>query len=333
MACFDNFIGIEYCESETPTSGKYLKDGGISLHELNAIAGVDYTDGIAFGEAKISHAISLIENDIYTHFASKYKAKSLIDNGRIGNIVDNMVEVTGSNQLRGVQMKITQKSDFIKLYIKDVEIFCNYTGNIPIYIYDVKQNKLLDTFTLASTADTVCSVSVNKHYYSGQRDLSIAVLYNANNITSYKTTIGTTGCAKCEINNFTFCDKFLSARGVYKSGTTVTQGGLAGLGHTGGISVNYNIECDQENWICLHKKTLALPIIYKASSEIMTYAMYQSERTNFETMDKDMIKERRDFYELQYREQMDSILKNIDVPSDTNCFICKQSTVTRQLMP
>lgn len=333
MACFDNYIGIEHCDSDAPSSGKYLKDGGISLHELNMIAGTDYTDGIAFGEAKIDHAVSLIQNDIYSHFANKYKSKSLIDNGRVGHVLDNMIEVTGANQLRGVQLKFTQKADFIKMYIKDVEIFCNYTGNIPIYIYDVKQNKLLDTFTLVSVADEVSTISVNKYYTGTQKDLSIAVLYNANNITSYKTTIGSTGCARCEINNFTFCDKFVSARGVYKSGTVVTQAGLAGLGHTGGISVNYSIECDQENWICIHKKLIALPVIYKASSEIMTYAMYQSERTNFETMDKEMMKERRDFYELQYREQMDSILKNIDVPADTNCFICKQSTTTRRVLP
>jgi hypothetical protein len=43
----------------------------------------DYADGI--GTAKINHAISLIQNDIYT-FASKYKAKSLIDNGHVGNV-------------------------------------------------------------------------------------------------------------------------------------------------------------------------------------------------------------------------------------------------------
>lgn len=333
MACFDNFIGIEHCDSDAPSSGKYLLDGGISTKELNMIVGQDYADGIALGEAKINHAIALIKNDIYSHFASKYKAKSLIDNGRIGHVADNMIEQSGSNQLRGLQLKFTQKSDFIKLYIKDVEIFCNYTGNIPVYIYDVKQNKLLDTFTLTSVADEVSTVSVNKYYYGSQKDLNIAVLYNANNITSYKTTIGTTGCARCEINNFTFCDKFVSARGVYKSGTKVTQGGLSGLGHTAGVSVNYSIECDQENWICLHKNILAVPIIYKASSEVMTYAMYQSERTNFETMDKEIMKERRDFYELQYREQMDSILKNIDVPADTNCFICKQSTTTRRVMP
>ena len=206
MACFDNYIGIEHCDSDAPSSGKYLKDGGISTHELNMIAGQDYVDGVEFGNAKINHAISIIQNDIYSHFANKYKAKSLIDFGRAGHVADNMIEQSGSNQLRGVQLKLTQKSDFIKVYIKDVEIFCNYTGDISLYVYDVKQNKLLDTFTLTSVTDEVSTVSIDKHYYSNQKDLNIAFLYNANGIKSYKTTIGSVGCARCEINNFTACD-------------------------------------------------------------------------------------------------------------------------------
>lgn len=333
MGCFDNYIGIEYCESDAPTSGKYLKDGGISLHELNMIAGTDYADGIQFGNEKINHAIALIENDLYAQFASKYKAKTIISNGRAGHVLDDMVVTSGTAQLRGVHLKFTQKSDFIRLYLKDIEFFGDFTGEIDFYVYDVKQNKLLDTFTMDAVADEVTSVDVNTYYKSGQKDLSIAILYDATGVNSYKTTIGLKGCAKCEINRFTNCDAFISAKGVYKSGTSVLENGLNGLGHTGGVSLNYSVECDHNAWICLFKQVLALPVIYKASSEIMTYAMYQSERTNFQTMDKEQMKERRDFYELQYREQMDAIIKNIDVPNDSNCFICTSKVRTRQLMP
>ncbi len=333
MACFDNLIGIEYCESESPTSGKYLKDGGVSLNELNMIAGQDYKDGVEFGEGKIDFATQLITQDIFNHFGSKYKAVSLVDNGRIGFVSENMVSKDGANELRGLELKLHNTSDFIHVYIKSVELFTDYTGNISVYIYDTFQNKILDTFTLASVADTVSSVDVNKYYGSSQKRLGLAILYNANGIGSYQTTVVNGGCNKCQQNNYTSCNQFIKARGVYKDGSQVIESNLKGLGHTSGMSIQYTVECDHEAWICLHKKALAIPIIYKASAEILNYAMFQTERTNYETMDKDQLKERRDFYELQYREYMDKLLQNMNVPNDNTCFICTQRLVSRQQMP
>lgn len=333
MGCFDNLIGIQYCESEAPLSSKYLKDGGITLSELNTFAGQDYADGIQLGEEKIKHATDLIVNDIHNHFSSKYKAKTIKDNGRIGYYNENMQIKSSTDSFAGIDIKINNRGTFTSVYVKDIELFTDYSGEIDIFVYDLYENKILDTFTLTSVANEISVLSINKTYSSDANVLELGFLYDTIGINSYKTTVNASGCKTCSINAFTNCDTYTSARGVYKEGSSFVTSNMKGLGHTAGMSIKYAIECDFSKWLCLHSNRLAIPIIYKASSEIITYAMYNTERTNYNTMDKEVLKERRDFYELQYREQMDAILKNMDVPTDNVCFECKQKLTTRQLMP
>jgi len=333
MGCFDNLIGIKYCEGDEPSSGKYLKDGGVTLSELNTFAGQDYVDGIELGEGKIKHATDLIINDIHNHFSNKYKSKTIKDNGRIGYYNENMQTKASTNGFAGISVKLNNRGTFTSIFIKDIELFTDYNGDVDVLVYDLYQNKLLDTLTLTSVANEVSVLSVNKTYSSDANILELAFLYDTTDIISYKTTVSATGCKTCSINAYASCDTYTGAKGVYKNGSSFITSNMYGLGHTAGMSIKYAIECDFNKWLCLHTNRLAIPIIYKASSEIITYAMYNTERTNYNTIDKEQLKERRDFYELQYREQMDAILKNMDVPMDNICFECKQKLTTRQLMP
>ena len=333
MGCFDGLIGIDGCGNDTPTSGKHLKDGGISTNELNLIAGQDYADGAEFGNAKINFATQLISQDIYNHFANKYRSVSLLDNGVCGRFDENMIVKTGASEYRGIETRLYNESSYLRLYVKTIKFFTDFDGDIDILVYDLKQNKLLDTITITSVANEISSVTVNKYYYSEKSNLDIAFVYDSTGINSYQTSVGGSGCTNCNKNKFFNCDPYLQGKGVYKTGTDFINSNMQGLGHTAGVSLEYSVECDHEKWICANANMLAIPIIYKASSEILNYAMFQTERTNYETMDVAQIKERRDFYELQYREYMDKLLSNIDVPNDNTCFLCKQKVRTRQLMP
>lgn len=332
MGCFDNFIGIDNCGSENPTSGKYLIDGGITLRELNLFAGQDFTDGVALGESKINNSINLVTNDIHNHFGSKYKTKTLLDSQRVGYFNENMTVKSGANEYRGIRLKNYNESSFLAINIHSIDLFIDYSGSVDILIYDVTQNKLLDTIEATTVADVINNITVNKTYYSDKKHFDIAIVYQSSGINSYATTISSSGCTSCNATSLYPVNGYIKAVSVRSSGTFLANT-LESMSHMSGVSVNYSIECDFNKFICLHANRLAIPIIYKASSEVMTYAMYNSERVNYETINVDQLKERRDFYEMQYREQMDTILKNIEVPNDKTCFLCTQKLNTRLLMP
>jgi len=334
MECFENFIGIESCEGVTPISGKYLVDGGISRRELDLFAGSDYEDGLQLGNAKIKHSIEFIKNDFYLKFNSKFKGESILDGARVGHYEENLSTYSAYTGKRGIALKLLNKSSFLSIYLQKIELFTDYTGDVTVSIYDVYQNKVLDTVVVTCVANEVSSAWVEKTYKIDKKNVHLAVLYDTTGIQQYKSYVNKTGCKHCEVDKYVECGTYVTSKGVQiENGQNVIDSNLKGTGHTGGISLMYSVNCNHENFICLHKNMLILPIIYKASSEICTYALYQTERLNYANIDVEQLKERRDFYEMNYREQMSNILSNIDVPKDSICFDCKNRIVSRRLMP
>lgn len=334
MGCFDNIIGIGGCEEATPSSGVYLRDAGISIDDLAYMFGVEFADGIELANDKIRVATNLVVNELSTNFSSKYITHGILDNQRIGYFLENKPVKTGVNQLQGIDLVLRNTDSYISLYVDKIQMHVNYTGNITLNIYDVIQNKVLDTFTVATVAGVISDHAINKTYQSDKKRLHLVIAYNANGIDSYETNLTSTGgCSSCQLGSYQSLNNYVQVKSVYVSSATVIDSNIFGLSHTSGISVLYSLKCNHEDWLCRYKNEIAWPIAYKAAAEIVQYSIFQGKRANQTNFEAEKMRERWNLYDSNYNKYMTNIMKNIVIPNDPKCFACKEITKTKIMLP
>lgn len=337
MGCFDNIVTVNgTCNDEVSESGITLLDVGISIAELNDYITSDYASGADLGVSKIKFARKLIVNEIYKHFQDKFIARSVINSQVVGYQQDNMIPVAGiTDTLKGLEIRSCNEDSYTSLYISSISLFTNYTGDIDVYVYDLKQNKLLDTITVTTEAGKISKKFINKSYDSGRLNMDLIFVYNSTGINSYKTYPKHNGCRDCNTDGTSFLNKYIKAGGVnILDSADKIKSNLVYQDDTAGMSITYSINCDYENWLCTIKHLIALPLAYKAAELIMEYALHSSDRVNSrKILDTETIEVRRQHYATKYYESKNSIIKNITLPTDSKCFKCRQPIRTATILP
>lgn len=337
MECLSKLVGIKNtCGTPVSHSNYWLDDVDITLSEVEKYIEKDQLSAIKFVESKIDFAARSVADMIHQNFAGKYVAASMLSNGRVGYEQENKVVVATNNQRKGIILETCNINSHTKFYISRISLFTDFTGNIDVKIYDTIQGKLLDTITVAAVADQITYANVNKSYTSLQKRMKLAFIYDATGINSYTTYLSSNGCYDCaggygtsKMSNYvnTYSVTIPNASDeIAENFTTISE--------TGGMAIHFNLSCDHENWLCDIGNVVGLPILYKAAAEIMRYATLQTMRFNSRAgNDEERMKKRLDFYELRFRESMDSILPQIKIPTDPVCFECRDRIRSKVILP
>jgi hypothetical protein len=208
---------------------------------------------------------------------------------------------------------------------------------VTIYVIDLIQGVIIDTLTIDSVSNEIIRKTYNKTYKSSRKKLDLFIGYDSTGIDSNNTIPFPVTCRSCNANGGWGTSSFLR----YKAAKLSTGGqlivdNLVSSDDTGGISINYNIACNHTDWLCSISNTIALPVLFKTASVIMSWGIRNSgnEQINTRnTINIDKLKERETAYEFAYREEMDAILKNINTPTDERCFLCTQKSRTVVMLP
>jgi hypothetical protein len=328
--CLDNLIGIDRRNSDTSESGRYLSDIEVTSELADSIANVNHGSGRQLLEQKLStaqyEAGDMFVNAVRAGNKSRrvFQTNSYLEQGVAGVYSENLQTVNAnSSKKRGVAMYLNNYP-YVKVGVTSVSIMALSTGNIDVQVYDAIQNKLLDTITIEAIAGEISTTVVNKTYKSNGQRLELAFLFDGANAT-YKTDLAANkrGCRSC--SGFKHNTKYCTLQGVEVSDTaSVTRNNLKGSPSvTSGLSVTYNLECDIEPFICSIKNGLVLPILYKTASLVMNAAAI-SQRNNSKARlePAEYYQERESWYEMKYRESLDTLINGIQLPNDV-CFSCE----------
>jgi hypothetical protein len=330
QSCFENIIEIKgNCQNKTAYSGVYLDSVGIKLNEVDSIVGEEYESGEELFYEKRNFAIQTVASLIHTHLSENYKAKSLIESIRVGQFQDNLLETPAqTGKLKGIYVELCNQDSFVDFYLNFLEAQFNFTGDVEIFIYDTIQNKLLDTLTVSAVAQEVVQLYVNKTYKSNRKRLSLFIGYDSAAVPSYRTyTREPVGCMSCDgywwTNNYAkICGATISTadQKILKNFTR--------SGETFGLSVNYSINCNHEDWLCSYGRALAIPIALYTAREIAFYAINISQRANPKTfIDSEKWKARFDQYDSDFEKRFSEVLNNVRLPDDRKCFVCQPKLV------
>lgn len=331
--CFENIIGIKTsCTTAVSTSGFFIEDTGITSKECDQYTNEEYASGEALIRNKIEFASAIIKANVSNYFAQYINAKSLIDSQTLGTTQDNLVSKVGiTNNLGGVNLTLNNTDSFYNVVVNSISLQLDYTGDVDVLVYNLITGELLDTIAVSCVANKIVTTLVNKVYASSQQKLDLVFCYNTTGKDSIYTILS--GCSTCTGNIYS--NVYITSAPVYLGASdTKIKSSLVQGTHTFGLSLNYSIQCSTDKWLCQIANLMALPILYKASAEIMTYATLLTKRnTSNANIDYERNKERMALYESKFAEAMDATLKKITMPKNDRCFLCNDDFRTSIILP
>lgn len=332
-SCLENIIALQgLCDPITPTSGLYGTSIGISKDFISQVMTKDYPSELALWNEKKHLAIEEIASSVHAHLQSKYKTVSVSKNFRVGHINENKILVSGS-ELKGILYELCETDSYLNLFISEISLFTNYTGDIDINVYDLLQGIIIDTITVASVAGEVVTVYPSNKYFADKKHLSLFFAYDATGIDSYKTT-PKKGCVNCGGTSCITTSYNTIQAGTIPLASSPIKSSFTGLTETGGLSIIHSLECDHRQWLCGISGALGLPILYKTACKIIEHALYESVNSRVNTnvtLNREILQERLTAYEFKARETLDSVLAHVRLPQDDKCFICESTANYRSM--
>lgn len=337
LECFEDIIGLRgSCDTPTSNSGLWIDDIGIDLEELDSIINKSQSDSVAFFESKRDFALKQIIALVHAHFSDKYKSNTVLDSKRIGFGKENQEVVAAAGTLKGIEIELCNQDSFVDVFVSSISLQVNTNGAVNVLVYDLFQNKLLDTIAITAVSGQTVTVYPNKTYKSLRKELDIIFVYDATAFSSVKTTITQGGCKSCgDGGSMVKLGSYLMTRSVsVLAADAKIESNLTASGDTGGLSLEYSIQCNYDDWLCTISNSVALPILFKTGYEIMDYAYHNSKRLNTTTtINWEDLLARRTEYQTRYEDSINSLLTNIKLPNDEKCFECRQKSKHSIILP
>lgn len=328
ISCFEDLIPLRgTCDDETSKSGYYANDIDITKEFIDQIITREYRDAKDFHDRKLAFAIKQTSDAVITAMQGNFRTPTLIDSYRAGQYQDNLTLVAGDGYLKGINLDLWNCESFLDVFVSEIALQVTTTGTVDVKVYDLIQDKLLDTIPVATVANEISRVYPHKTYKAGRQKLNLLFAYNSAG-HSANTTYINSGCATCN-GSKPYSNKYERIAAVkIDPGASKISSNLVAMSETGGLSIVHSLSCNHESWLCGFANLLSLPILYNYGVAVMEFAMSVSpnERINTTTaINAEILKERRDLYRTWFNQVFSEKLSNIKTPKDRECFNCKES--------
>lgn len=326
--CFDNILGIRgLCAEIESATGFYANDIDIDSDFIEQIRTRSYFGVKDFHEKKLAFAVKEVVNKIKVFLAAEFKSNTLLDSFRIGIHQDNLTMVAGDGNLKGINIDLAPCQSYVDLFVSEIALQTDRTGNIDVAVYDLVQDKLIDTITIACVANEISRAFPRRTYQAERQKLNLLFCYDSTGISSNTTYLNKNGCSGCG-------NKKLSISNPYQRITPVSvdpadakvKSSLTAISETGGMSIVHSLTCNHESWLCSFIKLLAPAVLYRYGELVMEFAATVSPNDRINTtvaINAEAIKERKEIYAEKFKEEMKHTLQNIKTPRDKECFVCK----------
>lgn len=331
--CFEDLIGLrDVCTPPDLRSCLWLNDIGISKHTIEQYITKDYAGVTDFFNKQYSHTLREVVQTIHGHFNNKYLVNSILEGQRLGFSEGNLVAKISNSLYSGIYVKLLNTNSYIDFYLSELSLFTNHTGNITVKVFDVFEGRQIDTINVASIAGEQSRVSIQKTYKSKRKSMYLFFGYDNTGIDSYKTIIKPGLCC-----GRTWCsNEYIEAGGVYSPLGSFIDSGLTSENHTYGMSMVYSLQCNHKDWLCTHQNQINLSLLYKLAANISQFGLTASpnQRVNTNvTINRDQLISDLTHYQNEFIRTLESVLKNIQTPTDAKCFQCRENGRSVLVLP
>ncbi len=337
MSCLDNIVGVRGCGNDTP-SLVYLNElTGINLPDFDKAVNVEMKSASSALSDIIRFATRQVVQRLDTYFQGRYRLRSFIENDVVGYYYnDKALMQAQTGILTGYEVRI-DRTPYLSFFLSGLRLFCNYTGVVPVKVYDLLQGKLLDTINVNAVAGEIVSLDgLDKEYATHKQRLHLFIGYESA-FEAYNTSwsapySGGDNCNTCT-GNYKNGYVYFRAVQVATSGP-FTQSYVSGNTTSGGagLSLNYSLQCSYTEYLCQVRNLLALPILYKAGELVMKEMKHSKRLTGVVTVYTKSHDELMMEYAAEHELQMRLLLQNAVLP-ESLCFDCTPKVRSKTVLP
>jgi hypothetical protein len=339
--CIESLIGLKECSLPEPSTGLYIDELGINQTFLGQIITDQYVSGVDLFIDKRQFAWRKLSSDVLLRLTPAMKADTVIEGKRIGQVLtdySNLQLPLGSGRYGGIRLKINPNNlSYLNLYISDINLAIDDTNiNVDVYIFDMTTLKLVKIINyLQGNVEQF----IGEEFKAGRKKLDLAIVYESQ-VNAVKFIPKKGSCYDCggNVREAHICP-FVDAVGIELTtdGTNVLSS--ASSKYTRGMSLNYNVNCDRQSWMCSIGGLMAMPLAYLTAAEIYNYALTiaPNQRVNtVVTINKgskpfatspafEGIVAARDAAIENYNNELNALIQNMRLPDDNHCWDCRKN--------
>jgi hypothetical protein len=336
MSCLAgvNLVGLrDACGEEIipSSSGYWLNDlPGMELGIIAAGANKEQKNAIEL----ITRQGALAQNtvlDMYRgQLKSRWSVNSLLQSKTTGQYRGDLTPQP-AQAFRVGQFFKACGNPYAELSISSMSLYVNYTGAVPVGIYNALDGSLIDTVTFDAVAGKIVTKKVNISIQADGQDLLVYAGYDATNIPTYKTLINEFGCMHCKGGSYDLNYMQVYSRRVALSSPVIEKNlrGQTGMPGMSGLSITWGLNCSIDPLICSMGHMLAPAIMFKWG-ELLARQLKFSQRLSPEILyfrgDYDELSED---YRVDYERHLQQALENAIIPKGP-CFKCTSPVKMRK---
>jgi hypothetical protein len=315
MECLESLIGIRGCEESSNTL--FVNDlPGMSLNVADAGADNETENGIDLIKNRIKFASQYIKNDILNYVNDKFN--NLLEQNKVGYFTDEVV--LASNRFYGVRIKV-KKGRFFELKINRVAIMLDNDATTDLKIFDLRTGIELFTKSVDVEANKQTEIEIDFNYSTKGQEVVLFVCHTADVAGHFKSNLlsgsDIHGCTSCIESGYLS----YSRSGYVSYSNSIKDVNFVTGNDTGGLSVDFNMECSIENYVCSIKNQLAWSLLYKTGSMIMQEVINSKQYNTIVVIHREDNEELLSYYEAEYAKAMNQLTAHLRLPNDI-CFEC-----------
>ena len=327
MECLENIIQLEpNCANLTNDTLYSITDlQGIDWGVLDSAVTKEHKNGYELLKRKRYLAVKHVIDDMHKFISTKVDTNKVLKPSIISHEFTNKtVNNTGGNIGYGYEIDL-RCLPYACFRLNSVCLKFNRPTNISIKVFDLYNNTILYESENIETQDVgaISYFDINKLFSSQCNAGSHLFVYFVSEDDGFipftNNPIGGGCCGKQNKNLLGGSIKPKMTTQI-NSPKIQTLTDLSGRG----MSLNFNIECCLEAWICSIKNFLALPILYKFGSLVVKELQYSKRLNSIIQVYQADHKKLADEFDSIYEDKMTSLFDTIKLPQSI-CFRCKNT--------
>ncbi len=318
MPCYDGYIEID--DSITSRSGLYAVDlPGVDIDTLEGLTKEDQEDYTELHNMILKRAWMNLVSDVSIALQKKFFVDHKIVARETSKFKDSAN--TGSG-LAGIKIEFDLPK-YARIHIISIGVFSEeYYGSpeatISIYEEDASGELLLQLDETLSEGRNTINVDT---------DFEVDKLFIAYDpeAFSFRQTEN-----RYYDSFYMSWDKLSCTFPCY--GQSSYQGTVRQV-NGGGLNIKYNVVCSVEKFICENINLFKTALFYRYGVELMDEQLLGNRLNKYTTMTEQRATERSGYFGTKYSANIDEAIKSHNIIEDPVCFKCKNTVMTKSLIP
>lgn len=324
ITCLDNLIGLRgLCTENAPVSGRYINDlPGVDLKMISSLSNEEQQDYQGVWDEIYRRSVNELESEVAVRMQKYFKKTLLIENHQAGYYISPATTEAASAEYKGFALTL-YGSNYTKIYINEIGLLLSGPGSVTVKVFDYRTGATLDTLTFTGVTG-FNTFQVNKSYDAFGQKAQLFIAYDATAISSEETNI---------THPEDVSGSIVLIRGARVStASAVIETNITFEGNSYGLTINFNVQCSMERFICSIRDLLVPALNYKLAEQLFLERSMTQRLNKYTMFNGERAGELRADYIAKYIQTLDSVLNEVEPASDGLCIECdKQRTYAYSL--